>query len=87
MSGIDAMLISIIPSIGVGLLFWYVMRAVIRADRNERAAIAAQEAEWDAQQEAAAGSRHASSEDAPEPDSGVNGGAEGSGRETSSSQG
>ena len=48
MSGMDAILISIIPSIGVGLLFWYVMRAVIRADRNERAAIAAQEAALDA---------------------------------------
>ena len=37
MSGVDAVLISIIPSLGVGLIFWYVMRAVIRADRRERA--------------------------------------------------
>ncbi|WP_062516185.1 hypothetical protein [Demequina gelatinilytica] len=37
-------LVGVIPSIGVGALFWYVMRAVIRADRNERAALAAAEA-------------------------------------------
>lgn len=27
---------SLLPSIGVGLLFWFVMRAVMRADRHER---------------------------------------------------
>ncbi len=35
----------LVPSIGVGLLFWFAMRAVIRADRNERAALAEAEAE------------------------------------------
>ena len=45
MSGVDAVLISIIPSIGVGLIFWYVMRAVIRADRRERAELAKYDAE------------------------------------------
>ena len=35
----------LIPSIGVGLLFWFVMRAVVRADRNERAALARYDAE------------------------------------------
>nr|WP_062203939.1 hypothetical protein [Demequina salsinemoris] len=39
-----AIAVGIIPSIGVGLLFWFVMRTIIRADRNERAAIAEQEA-------------------------------------------
>lgn len=34
---------ALIPSIGVGLVFWFVMRAVIRADGRERAAIAAME--------------------------------------------
>jgi hypothetical protein len=34
----------LVPSIGVGLLFWYVMRSVVRADRNERAALAEIEA-------------------------------------------
>ena len=45
MSGVDAVLISIIPSLGVGLIFWYVMRAVIRADRRERAELAKYDAE------------------------------------------
>lgn len=26
------------PSIGVGLIFWFAIRAIFRADRNERAA-------------------------------------------------
>ncbi len=29
---------ALIPSIGVGLLFWFVMRAIMRADRGERRA-------------------------------------------------
>ena len=45
MSGVEAVLISIIPSIGVGLIFWYVMRAIIRADRRERQLLAKQDAE------------------------------------------
>ena len=27
---------ALLPSIGVGLLFWFIMRAVMRADRRER---------------------------------------------------
>ena len=27
---------SVTPTIGVGLIFWFVMRAIARADRNER---------------------------------------------------
>lgn len=34
----------LMPSIGIGLVFWYAMRGVIRADRNERAALAAVDA-------------------------------------------
>lgn len=54
-----AVIIGILPSIGVGLVFWYALRAVIRADRNERAALAeldaqADAAELDAQAEVAA---------------------------------
>jgi hypothetical protein len=45
MSGLEAVLISILPSVGIGLIFWYVMRAVIRADRRERAEIARIDAE------------------------------------------
>jgi hypothetical protein len=55
MSGIDAVLISIIPSIGVGLIFWYVMRGIMRADRREReelARIDAQDAAREAQAKA-----------------------------------
>ena len=45
--------VGIIPSIGVVLIFWLVMRAVLRADRNERAAIArAEEREAQASREA-----------------------------------
>ena len=34
-------LAALIPSIGVGLLFWYVIRAIVSGDRRERAAMAA----------------------------------------------
>ncbi len=36
---------ALVPSAGVGLLFWFVMRAVIQADRRERQALAALDAE------------------------------------------
>ena len=36
---------SIAPSLFIGLIFWFVMRAVIRADRGERKAYARIEAE------------------------------------------
>lgn len=51
MSGVTAVLTGILPSIGLGLLFWFAMRAIVRADRNERAA----EAKLDAADEAAHG--------------------------------
>ncbi len=35
---------ALVPSVGVGLVFWFVMRAIVRADRSERAAIARMEA-------------------------------------------
>ena len=31
---------ALIPSLGVGLIFYFVMRSVIRADRNERKELA-----------------------------------------------
>ena len=34
------MIAALTPPIGVGLLFWFVMRAVLGADRRERAAMA-----------------------------------------------
>jgi hypothetical protein len=36
---------SLLPSIGVGLLFWFAMRAIMRADRREREAEKAADAE------------------------------------------
>ena len=33
-------LVALAPSVAVGLVFWFVMRAIVRADRRERAAIA-----------------------------------------------
>ncbi|MGC4174424.1 hypothetical protein [Demequina sp.] len=38
-------LMSVLPSVGLALIFWYVMRAVIRADRRERAELAKIDAE------------------------------------------
>lgn len=31
---------ALVPSVGVGVLFWLAIRAIIRADRAERAAVA-----------------------------------------------
>jgi hypothetical protein len=31
---------ALVPSVGVGLLFWFAVRAMINADRRERAALA-----------------------------------------------
>ncbi len=40
MDGIGGVLTAVIPSVGVGLLFWYAMRAILNADRTERQALA-----------------------------------------------
>jgi len=42
---------SIIPTLLVGLIFWFVVRAIIRADRTERNAYAKIEAEERAKNE------------------------------------
>jgi len=36
---------SVAPTIVIGLLFWFIMRSLIRSDRNERKAYAKVEAE------------------------------------------
>ena len=36
---------AVVPSVGVGLLFWFALRTIIQADRRERAAIARLDAE------------------------------------------
>jgi hypothetical protein len=38
-------LAALLPSIGVGLLFWFAIRAVVNADRTERQALARMDAE------------------------------------------
>ena len=38
---------ALVPSVGVGLLFWLGIRAIMRADRSEREALAKFEAERD----------------------------------------
>ena len=54
------------PTICVGLLFWFVMRAILRADRTERAAQAKYEAEVEARHAAARAARQpAGAEDEP----------------------
>ena len=42
-------LAALLPTIGVSLLFWYVMRIILRADRTERLEMA----RFDAEQRAA----------------------------------
>ena len=46
--GWDEGLWAIVPTICVGAIFWFVMRAILRADRTERAAQARIEADEDA---------------------------------------
>lgn len=38
-------LAALVPSVGVGLLFWLAIRTIVRADRTERAAMARLDAE------------------------------------------
>jgi hypothetical protein len=42
---IAAVIFSLAPTVLIGLVFWFIMRAIIRADRGERAAYAKIEAE------------------------------------------
>ncbi|MFC8924095.1 hypothetical protein [Cellulosimicrobium sp. NPDC057127] len=48
MSDVLPALAALVPSVGVGLLFWVAMRYIVRADRNERAALARLDAEEEA---------------------------------------
>lgn len=36
---------ALVPSIGVGLLFWFAIRSIVQADRRERVAMARMDAE------------------------------------------
>lgn len=53
---------ALIPSVGVGLLFWFAMRYIVRADRNERAALA----RLDAEEEARPASPHSGPAERPD---------------------
>jgi hypothetical protein len=61
MNGFLLALAALLPSLGVGAIFWYVMRALVNADRNERAALARMDAQ-DAERAAKVKSTRAGSE-------------------------
>ena len=44
---------SVIPTIALGIVFWFILRAIIRADRNERKVYSRMEAEERARRAAA----------------------------------
>jgi len=46
---------AVTPTVVVGLIFWFVLRAILRADRNERAAYAKIEAQERARMSAGEG--------------------------------
>ncbi|SFA89615.1 hypothetical protein SAMN05421867_10386 [Cellulomonas marina] len=52
MGELGAVLAAVLPSIGVGLVFWFVVRALVQADRRERLALARLDAEDRARREA-----------------------------------
>ena len=45
MNPLFAALAALLPSIGVGVLFWFAIRALVNADRTERQALAKMDAE------------------------------------------
>lgn len=55
----------LLPSVVVGLLFWFAMKSIFNADKAERQAEAHAQAEADAQ--AAADAQRAAGDDSPEP--------------------
>lgn len=59
---VTGIIFSLAPTIVVGLIFWFVMRAIIRADRTERSTYAKIEAEerakFQAEERAKLGSEH-----------------------------
>jgi predicted permease len=53
MDTFGAIVAGLVPSVGVGLLFWLAMRKIVRADRNEREALERLEAERDGTRQSA----------------------------------
>ena len=74
-----AALFSVTPTIIVGLIFWFIVRAILRADRSERTVYERIEAEERAAQAEGAATpgraRDADAADAPAPGAGAPGGA------------
>lgn len=58
---------SLIPTIGVSAVFWFVLRAIIRADRDERKARARIEKELRAERDQAKVRTTGGETDSPEP--------------------
>lgn len=54
---------SLTPTVLVGLVFWFVLRSIFRADRREREAYAREEKRQRAQRVSAAGSAQAGEQD------------------------
>lgn len=50
-------IISLVPTVVVGLIFWFIMRAIIRADRTERKVYSKVEAQERARIESAAAAK------------------------------
>ena len=46
MDGIGGVLTAVIPSVGVGLLFWFAMRAIMNADRPSDMKVKLQQAKF-----------------------------------------
>lgn len=68
--GWDQGLWALLPTLAVAALFWFVMRAILRADRTERAAQAKYEAEYEAQRAHGAAREPVDASDgSPAPDS------------------
>ncbi|MFF1530522.1 hypothetical protein [Cellulomonas sp. NPDC058312] len=53
-------LAALLPSVGVGLIFWLVIRSLMNADRTERAALARMDAAEAAESERTNGTENAS---------------------------
>jgi hypothetical protein len=58
MSNVMPYVIALVPSIGVGLLFWIVIKNMIEGDRKERLA----HSQWEAEQAALAGRKRPAEE-------------------------
>lgn len=61
MNALVPALAALLPSIGVGILFWFAIRALVNADRTERQALAKMDADERAAEVAAGKEDSASS--------------------------